>query len=235
MLIATKNKPKGPNTKQLNQYVIDLSGSKLTFTMPNGNSTDVPNPQGAVLKKINIYENLVGNDENSNCTVLAERWFDYKGFLGENLGSIHFLLRLYHSGSQNLFNQNDFGSYLNQYHSDYCKKWNSDADESCQISSPDSYTDFSSNNIDYLHYKIAEQQSSIMQSLYSVPVSSNHYIEVMFRYIGIIDMNAPWLKLANNLENNILSSIDLKLVASAQADKASAVLGMTTKTLSFRQ
>ncbi len=222
MLIATKNKPKGPNTKQLNQYVIDLSGSKLTFTMPDGNSTDIPNTQGTVLAKVNIYENLVGDNKNLNCTVLAERWFDYKGFLGENLGSIHFLLRLYHTGNQNLFNQNNFGSYLNQYHSDYCKKWNSDADESCQISSPDSYTVFSSNNIDYLHYKIAEQQSSIMQSLYSVPVTGNHYIEIMFRYIGIKDTNAPWFRLANNLEDNILSSIDLELATSAQAEKTSA-------------
>ena len=224
MLFASKKNPNGPAASNLKSYSIDLSGSMLSFELPDGNSFDKPNPQGSIVDTVNIYESSVSRDKNSDSTVLADRWFSYKGFLGEKLGSVNLMLRLYHldKSKTNLFNKNNFNTYLNQYHSEHFKQWNNEADESCQILAPDTYTDIIKNEIEFSHYKIFEQQSAIIRSLYSTPVSDDCYVEFMFRYIGVKETNSPWLKMANDLENIILSSVNLKLTESAKSAKTSA-------------
>jgi len=224
MIFATKNNPNGPAINKPETHSIDLSGTVLSFSMPEGNSYDKPNPLGTILDTVNIYERSVSSDKNSDSTVLADRWFSYKGFLGEKLGSVNLMLRLYHldKGKLNLFNNSDFTSYLDQYHKTHFEQWNEGADEFGQILPPASYENFDNNSIKFSHYNINEQQSTILRSLYATPISDNCYIEFMFRYIGVRDTEAAWLKMANTLENNILSSVNIKLTDSEKSAMATA-------------
>jgi hypothetical protein len=217
MLIATKNNPKGPNTNNTQEYLIDLSGCKFKFSMPMGNCYDMPNPQRIVIDKLNIYDYSSDGPEKSYPVLLVDRWFTYKGFLGENLGSVHFLVEVSSDGTanDNLFDLNKLKFSISSKYEKSLAEFNSTTDEYCKIESPSEYVITEINRQKALRYSIEQLSGTILNFMYAIPITDDRYIELKFQYASVKEQGEPWYKIAKELEKKIISTINISLAKSA--------------------
>jgi hypothetical protein len=222
MLIATKNNPKGPKTNNAQEYLIDLSGCKFKFSMPLGNSYDMPNPQGTVIDKLNIYDYSSDGPEKPYPALLVDRWFTYKGFLGENLGAVHFLVELSSAdtANDNLFDLNKLELSISRNYEKSLAEFNSAADEYCKIESPSEYVITEISRQKALRYSIEQLSGTVLNFMYAIPITDDRYIELKFQYASIKEQGEPWYKIAKELEKKIISTISISLTKSAEESQS---------------
>lgn len=211
MLFSTAKNPAGPDLKTVKPFTINLSGASLEFILPDGNSMDLPQPQGSIEKTINIYQGGFTEDSDPVHINLADRVFRYKGFLGENLGSISFSIILCRLTERNinLFDKTTFRQAIDTTVNREADEFNRTANSNCQIEISFSDDYFENNDISYLPYCRSQFENTSFSSHYAAPVSENCYLDISFSYVQVIDSNEPWYKLASLLEQQIINSIKL--------------------------
>ncbi|WP_444996499.1 hypothetical protein [Aliikangiella sp. IMCC44359] len=89
-LFYSQKNPKGPNLKHLENLTFDLSGNQLSFSVPYGNWSQLPDPQGKVYLKTNLYdtnqfERFDADNWYTN-RLIFERHFSYGSFNHPRLG-----------------------------------------------------------------------------------------------------------------------------------------------------
>jgi hypothetical protein len=212
MFFASENNPKGPNIKHLEDIAFDLSGIPLKFSIPPGNSPESLDKQFDTIQRINIYETDINSYPNADSRLLLSRWFVYKGFLGQNLGSFQLSLNLYYVNNDlDLRNTDILKMYLHEYLTNRCARWNLDTDENAQIHPPESFAKDSINGINYLKYFTSNQHFLANPSFFVTAINDNAYLEFSFRFLSVIDENSKWFKMAKDLEMQIMMSVSIKL------------------------
>lgn len=214
MLFSSRKRPHGPNVKQLRPYTIKLSGAELAFMMPDGNRTDIPEPQGSFVESVNIYQST-SNENNS--TLLVNRNFNYTGFLGENLGSVEFvvLLRRIDNKDINLFDTEAFKAQLQNRLEASINEFNIEADESSQMYFSGNVEAQLINQISFIQYSTSQFDETLITSGYACPVTDDCYLDFSFRHGSVRDKNEHWHKLSQALEQKIMHSVKLDLTDSA--------------------
>jgi hypothetical protein len=225
MIFATENKPKGPAISELEPNAIDLSGTKLHLSIPYGNRSDIPEPAGKLIDKCNIYE-LTGNSlstDNDNKALILQRPYKYTGFLGQNIGSLTFSIHLLccKNANTNLFDAENLKRFLAGSYKLLLDKWNKEADEFAQILAPDKYTTSLLNNLDFVHYTVANAEDMFTWFSYATSITEDCCLEFVFDCASTIDKSAAWYKMAKDLEALIMNSVRIELTESAKLAKAS--------------
>ena len=97
-LFYTKQRPKGPNTKRLEQLRFDLSGNQLSLALPYSNKADYLLRQGSIITKTNLYNRddfEQFDDAWYSTRIILERSFDYSCFSDPGLAFFQFKIILY--------------------------------------------------------------------------------------------------------------------------------------------
>jgi len=227
MLFATKDKPKGPKIESTEDIHFDLSGCDVFLKLPSGNEPTLPEPGGLFIPKLNIYDyshKKLDKGSNTKSINILSRLFNYSGFMGESLGTVHIYINVHclHDSAVNLFNKNKFSDYIKQYANSYCNDINSSInDAQLQLPLPDEIQTIELSNTSFLVYRL--QKPGIERALYHTAITEDCHIEIMFRYGSPCDTSSKWYEKARELEDSILSSVKIKLTDSANSAKTSAV------------
>lgn len=214
--IATEKNPKGPSTA-IKQYEMDLSGSRITFNMPDGNCSDIPNPIGVIKTSINIHDkDAFTVIDGTPHIALLERFFCYRTLLNPGLGTLQFRIVLFktYNSSTNLFGDNLSEAIASDISHNY-KKFNEEAD--LGIYPPDEFSTININNQKWLYYEIDKQTKPYPN--YYQAISRNHYLTFGFYYISMRSHDEPWYIMAKALSDSIMSSVKINLSPSAKADR----------------
>jgi hypothetical protein len=226
-LFSSEKKPKGPDLYRLEELTFDLSGNKLTCSLPFGNCRQSPKPQGNLVPTTNLYDAEQfdkddGDDWYAIRTIL-ERDFIYSSFNHPRLGKFQLMIMLNKLDNleSNLFNPLDFQEKVKSRTTFYCQQFNDEIDDPFLKIVPEN--DYQLSRIgdeNYLKYTINFQRSPYCH--YALAISSEHYITFGFRYYSANSAHKPWYLMARELEQKIMSSVKLELTDSFQQEKEAA-------------
>ncbi len=192
--------------------------------MPDGNRTDIPEPQGTFVESVNIYQST-SNENNS--ALLVSRNFNYTGFLGENLGSVDFVivLRRINSKDINLFDTKAFKVQLLNQLETSINEFNSEADESSQMYFSGNIESHLINQISYIQYSKSQFDETLTTSGYACPVTDDCYLDFNFRHGTVREKNEAWNMLSQALEMQIMNSVKLELTDSSNKNQSAVTAG----------
>jgi len=199
----------------MKEYSLVLSGTKILFSMPDGNCRDLPEPQGKITPIFNIYDQEKYEDiEIAPYFSLASRSFCFGSFLDPRLGSLqlNLLIRETTDKTTNLF-KNDFAAGIIDDHNKSYESFNSRA--SIGIYAPKTFTSVRYNEQEWLYYEVDLQNKPY--PCYSFVISDKHYLTFGFRYNDFRGQNEPWYKMAKQLEQSIMSSVRIDLSPGASS------------------
>ncbi|MDH5180533.1 MAG: hypothetical protein OEZ39_01690 [Gammaproteobacteria bacterium] len=212
---ATEKNPKGPSPGSLKTCRFDLSGTVFSLQLPDGNCKDHPEPQGSIINNVNIYnKDAYTAGEGVPYIVLLRRSFCYSTFMQPGLGTLQLRIMLRESGDHttNLFKDNIQEQIVTDITRSFAS-FNREADMG--IYPPTEFTTITTNNQEWLRYEIDDQGKAYPN--YCFVISPNHYITIGFFYITEREPDEPWLLMAKQLEQTIMSSVKIDLSPSAKA------------------
>lgn len=223
MFIATEAKPKGPDTKYTEDIVFDISGTAVKISIPKGNSKQIPLPEGRFAKRINIYSpptEYTHDMSDASMTSIGERLYDFNGFLGRNIGFMWLYINVYRikDNNTNIFSPGNLKQQITLCMNYRCSSFNKDIKENWLRLEWDTQPHQNSVN-DIVFFKYTSVKQGRPNHHYSTAILDDCYLEILFDYSTIRDVDAPWVQLARSLENNIMKSIQIKLSESSESSK----------------
>jgi len=226
MFFATEKNPKGPNIKKSKNFRINLSGTYVQIALPPGNCFDIPNPDGKVIENINVYDpDFYDEQKNEPATRIevADRFFNFNGFLGQDIGTLHFCANAYrlNKNNINLFNIHDFQKHLKDHVSRYCERFNTKINnEQLKFTSNDDFSRETINSLDFIKYSI--KTTAERWQFYTTAITDDCYMEFLFRFYTVRETAEPWYLMARRLEDKVMSSVTVELTESANIAKNAA-------------
>ncbi|WP_444996501.1 hypothetical protein [Aliikangiella sp. IMCC44359] len=226
-LFHSQKNPKGPNLKRLEKLVFDLSGNQLSFSVPYGNWFQMPEPQGEIFTKTNLFdlsqfERYKVKDKYTN-KMIFNRHFSYSCFNHSSIGSFRLIVIVNKLDDlkDGLFNPQYFHEVVKKQNELSCQLSNEDVDNEFLKILPAKSYQFITLNEKFLNYEMSYQYSPYIN--YSIPLTSEHYIRFGFRYLTHLNNNEPCFLKARKLETQIMESVKLELTPSFEQERIIAI------------
>jgi len=196
-----------PDWSKSNNNHVDLSGNKLTFTLPGNISQDFPM---SLLKSVNIYEN--NTDEEWERHSVAEIWWDYKKqtmlIFPEILGRLKLKIAVYHS-KKNDVNLNGEKQLTKGITALYTFAYSDSKGSDFRI--PKQFEPTRIKDKIWLKYAVIDKKGRIEGSRYAIAITESHIFEVTFQISKTADYNdSNWYEVVQKDIDKLIDSFQLK-------------------------